>query len=33
MYNGHIDKKPVGVLDKWVYPPFDAVIKDGKMFA
>lgn len=32
MYNGHMDTKPVGVLEKWQYPPFNAVIKDNKMF-
>lgn len=29
---GHIDVVPAGSLDKWDTPPFQGVIKDGKMY-
>jgi len=32
MYNGHMDTKPVGNLEKWDNPPFGAVFKDNKLF-
>lgn len=32
MYNGHLDTKPVGVLEKWDNPPFGAIIKGNKLF-
>lgn len=31
VFNGHIDVVPVGEPDAWKYPPFDAVIADGKI--
>ncbi len=29
---GHLDVVPAGKLDEWTTPPFEAVIKDGKMY-
>ncbi|WP_042460938.1 M20 family metallopeptidase [Neobacillus dielmonensis] len=29
---GHLDVVPAGKLDEWVSPPFQPVIKDGKMY-
>jgi succinyl-diaminopimelate desuccinylase len=31
-YLGHTDVVPVGDLSSWKYPPFDAVIDDGKIY-
>ncbi|SHH32448.1 dipeptidase PepV [Tepidibacter thalassicus] len=29
---GHIDVVPEGEIDNWSFPPYDAVIKDGKIY-
>lgn len=32
-FAGHTDVVPTGPLEEWDYPPFDATIKDGRLFA
>ncbi|OPJ54794.1 dipeptidase PepV [Alkalithermobacter paradoxus] len=29
---GHLDVVPEGEIESWIYPPFDAVIDDGKIY-
>lgn len=30
--NGHIDVVPEGNIQQWTYPPYGAIVKDGKLF-
>lgn len=32
LWNGHLDTKPVGDLDKWLTNPFEPIIQDGKLY-
>lgn len=32
MFAGHTDVVPPGALEQWTYPPFDAVIDQGKLY-
>lgn len=32
VFSGHMDVVGIGDIDDWTYPPFDAVIEDGKMY-
>lgn len=32
IFNGHIDVVPAGPLDLWATPPFEPVIRDGRMY-
>ncbi|WP_455480782.1 succinyl-diaminopimelate desuccinylase [Bartonella sp. B12(2025)] len=32
MFAGHIDVVPSGELESWTYPPFEGVIKQGKLY-
>lgn len=32
MFNGHIDTKPVGDVAQWAIGPYDAVIRDGRLY-
>ncbi|GAA5096766.1 succinyl-diaminopimelate desuccinylase [Bartonella acomydis] len=32
MFSGHTDVVPPGVLEQWIYPPFEAVIDQGKLY-
>ncbi len=32
IFNGHIDVVPVGSADMWTNPPFEPVVRDGRMY-
>lgn len=32
VFSGHMDVVGIGDIDDWNYPPFDAVIENGKMY-
>lgn len=32
IYNGHVDVVPAGLIERWSNPPFDPIVKEGRIY-